>query len=110
MFEMLGNVFINLFSRPAARKCPHESRETFGYIKGQIGITIENCIFCGICAEKCPAGAIIVNPAEASWEIDPYMCINCGLCTEVCLGKCLRMKPEFTPPSYTKEKSRFVLR
>ena len=41
----------------------------------------ENCVKCGICAEKCPVGAIpLDNPGETLGDV----CINCMLCVEVC--------------------------
>ena len=41
----------------------------------------ENCVKCGICAEKCPVGASpLDNPGETLGDV----CINCMLCVEVC--------------------------
>ena len=41
----------------------------------------ENCVKCGVCAEKCPVGAI---PLDAPSEILGDMCINCMRCVQVC--------------------------
>lgn len=40
----------------------------------------EVCVHCGICAEKCPAGAIDPD----SLAIDNELCINCTRCSRVC--------------------------
>lgn len=41
----------------------------------------EDCIFCGICAETCPAEAI---PVDAPNTTDGTLCINCMRCIQVC--------------------------
>jgi formate hydrogenlyase subunit 6/NADH:ubiquinone oxidoreductase subunit I len=108
MFDMLGNILKNLFSKPATRMYPIEKREPYKDTRGQIGIDIDACIFCGICSKKCPSDAIDVNRNDKSWEIDPYKCIICGVCTEVCPKKCLRTDEEYSPSVYCKEKAKFV--
>lgn len=105
MFDMFGNVIKNLFSEPVTRRYPYEKRECFKNTRGQMGgIEIEKCIFCGICAKKCPSNAINVNREEKSWEIDKFKCIICGACVEACPKKCLYMEEEHQTASYTKEK------
>lgn len=39
----------------------------------------EQCIKCGLCAEKCPVGAI-----KANFEIDTDSCIRCMRCVSIC--------------------------
>lgn len=109
MFDMIGNIFKNLGSKPATRMYPFEKREAFKDTRGQLGgIDIDMCIFCGICARKCPSDAIVVNKAEKSWEVDRYKCVICGVCSEVCPKKCLFMNESYTNASYAKEKSKHV--
>ena len=50
----------------------------------------ENCIKCGICAEKCPLGAI---PVDEPNKTNNDLCINCMRCVEVCPVNC-RALPE----------------
>ncbi len=42
----------------------------------------EICVGCGMCASKCPAGAISIENAKA--KIDYEKCLGCGLCISVC--------------------------
>ncbi len=108
MFDMLGNIFKNLVSKPATRMYPREKRETFKDVRGQIGIDIDKCIFCGICSKKCPANALEVNRGEKSWEIDHFNCIICGVCEEVCPKKCISTEVSYHPCAYTKARSKSV--
>jgi NADH-quinone oxidoreductase subunit F len=48
----------------------------------QYGIT-EKCTGCGICARKCPTGAIAFRPHEVH-SIEAAACIQCGTCREAC--------------------------
>lgn len=43
-----------------------------------VPLTGDNCVGCGICDEKCPAGAI------SDHRINPEKCICCMRCTSVC--------------------------
>ena len=42
-----------------------------------------SCIGCGMCAKKCPAGAIRIEDNCA--HIDGADCLSCGMCAVVCL-------------------------
>ncbi len=109
MFDMIGNIFKNLGSKPATRMYPFEKREPFKDSRGHIsGIDVDACIFCGICSKKCPADAIVVNRAEKSWEIDQFKCVICGVCTEVCPKKCILQEAGHKTASCTKEKVKQV--
>jgi formate hydrogenlyase subunit 6/NADH:ubiquinone oxidoreductase subunit I len=44
----------------------------------------DTCIFCGICAKKCPLEAIAVDRTEKKWSVDDEKCSRCGLCIENC--------------------------
>lgn len=92
----------NLFAKPVTRSYPFVPRKYPERTRGQIGIEIEVCIFCGICARKCPTGAITVKRADKSWAIERFGCIQCGYCVQVCPKNCLIMLQDYTEPSQGK--------
>ena len=49
------------------------------------------CVYCTLCAKKCPAGAITVDRANKTWTLDEDKCIGCGTCHDVCPKKCIVM-------------------
>lgn len=108
MFDMLGNILKNVFSKPATRMYPKDKRQTYKDVRGQIGIEIDNCIFCGICSKKCPSSAITVNKNDKSWEIDHYRCIICNVCKEVCPKKCILSNEQYRPSAYAKDTMKLV--
>jgi len=95
-------VLHNLFSKPATRMYPQVPRVYPERTRGQIGIGIDDCIFCGICSKKCPTGAIAVTRETKSWSIKRFGCIQCGACVEVCPKKCLTMLQTYTAPEALK--------
>ena len=42
------------------------------------------CVYCTICARKCPAGALTVDRAAKTWTLDEDACVGCGTCAEAC--------------------------
>jgi len=95
---MLKIVLNNLFKKPATRNYPVTKREFFPATRGKILINQEQCIYCGLCQRRCPAGAIQVNRNEKSWCLDPLRCVTCNFCVEVCPKKCLLMDNHYTDP------------
>ena len=49
----------------------------------------DSCVFCGMCARVCPAGALTVDRATKTWNVDESKCVQCGLCIGKCPKKCL---------------------
>ncbi len=49
------------------------------------------CVYCTLCAKKCPAGAIEVDRANKTWKLDDEKCVACGTCAELCPKKCIIM-------------------
>lgn len=108
MFDMLGTIIKNVFSKPATRMYPQKPRQDFKNTRGSIDVKIEDCIFCGICARKCPPDALVVNRQEKSWEIDPYKCIICGACSDACPKKCIIVNEKYPEIVYEKKKLKSV--
>ena len=42
------------------------------------------CVYCTLCAKKCPAGALTVDRAAKTWTLDEDSCVGCGTCAGVC--------------------------
>jgi len=101
-------VLHNLFSKPATRNYPQVPRIYTERTRGQIGIKIDDCIFCGICSRKCPTGAIAVVRETKNWSIKRFGCIQCGECVGVCPKKCLTMLQTYTAPNATKTVEEFI--
>ncbi len=53
---------------------------------------LDTCVYCTLCAKKCPQGAINVDRTEKKWELNGEACISCGLCASNCPKKCITMK------------------
>ena len=52
------------------------------------------CVYCTLCAKKCPQEAITVDRAAKSWTLSEENCVGCGLCAASCPKKCLAMSGE----------------
>jgi len=103
MLDMLRNIFVNLFTKPATRKYPYTKREPFKSTRGCIDVDIDKCILCGICQKKCPSDAIKVDKKNNTWEIDSYKCIVCNVCVESCPKKCIISDCCYKSPCCEKE-------
>jgi len=88
----------NLLKKPATRGYPFTVREPFPNYRGELTIAVEECIFCGMCARKCPSQCITVDKKAATWQCDPHACVYCGLCVDHCPTKCLSMKDVHRAP------------
>ena len=52
----------------------------------------EACVYCTLCAKKCPQGAIEVDRGGRIWKLDAPKCVSCGLCASSCPKKAIEMK------------------
>lgn len=57
---------------------------------GRIPMPTEDCIKCGICAEKCPVQAIDPNDPR---KVDENLCISCMGCISVCPHSARKLDP-----------------
>lgn len=93
MLPMLRTILASVFKPPATIPFPPPVPAEPRPVRGHVSITVENCIFCGICKRGCPTGTIAVDRAAKTWAIDPFDCVLCGYCVEACPKKCLGMEP-----------------
>ena len=96
------SVLANLFRHPVTLDYPAAPREYPENTRGHVEIEIDECLFCGMCMRRCPAGAITVNRTEKTWEINPFSCVQCACCVENCPKKCLHMGKMYTEPAEKK--------
>ncbi len=99
---LLGSVLKNLFSRPATRRYPYEKREPFADARGHIEFREDKCSFCGACARRCPAAAIVVSRQPKELTFDPFRCIICEACAEVCPRSAIEVIASHRSPAYRK--------
>ena len=71
-------------------------------VRGSVAIDIDACIFCTLCARKCPTDAIVVSKAQKELELSRFKCVVCAACVEICPKKCIQMLPELDSPSAVK--------
>ena len=66
-------------------------------------IDADNCNACGVCEDRCPAGAISIKEIAL---VDLPLCIGCGLCASACPTEAidlLRRAESVEPPAGTRE-------
>lgn len=104
-FNVIGKtVMRSLFGKPATAMYPVVKNEFYPNTRGRIEINVNDCIFCGMCGKRCPAGAIEVSRPDKKWEIDRTRCIVCNFCVQVCPKKCLTTERHYTVPMADKSK------
>lgn len=99
LLSMTKTLIKSVIHGPYTTLYPWKEKEFFDLTRGRIEIEIQNCIFCGQCARRCPTGAIQVSKPEALWSIERMQCIQCNYCSEVCPKKCLNMNHHYSEVS-----------
>lgn len=107
ILSITKTLFKSLLHGPYTVLYPIKKKENYDRTRGNIGISIENCVFCGLCEKRCPTGAIKVDKPNSAWSIDRLKCIQCNYCNEVCVKKCLHMNNQYTAPSYEQVRDEF---
>ncbi len=102
-FEMSRMALKWAVRKPPTTRYPFEPRRMLTGSRGRLVFTKDNCVYCTVCAKKCPTGALVVNRAKKEWAIDRLRCITCGYCVEVCPKKSLQLKPSHDGPAVTKD-------
>lgn len=98
LFTMMKEIARNTVCGPVTRNYPAVKRPPFPGERGKLVMEEGKCIFCGICAKKCPSHALTVTRRpEQSWKFERFRCILCGSCVEACPKKCLHLVSRLEP-------------
>jgi formate hydrogenlyase subunit 6/NADH:ubiquinone oxidoreductase subunit I len=65
------------------------------------------CVYCNVCAKKCPTGALVVQRANKRWAIDRLRCISCGYCVDACPKDCITLSTDHARPTVTRDREYF---
>jgi ech hydrogenase subunit F len=103
-FEMSRLALRWAFQKPITTRYPFEPRRVIAGSRGQLVFTKENCVYCTVCAKKCPTGALTVNRAQKRWVIDRLRCISCGYCVEACPKDSLALSTDHGHPTVTRDR------
>ena len=106
-FVIIKTLVKSLFSKPATVKFPFAPRTYPAGSRGAVAIDIKTCIFCGICARKCPTNAIAVDRTAKKWAIKRMQCISCGGGVEGCSKKCLKLDTQYSTPAAKKQEDTY---
>ena len=108
LFSMSGLVLKWLLRKPYTSRYPFEPRQPFPGSRGALAIDLPGCVYCGICAKRCPTQALEVTREPKTWTIDRLRCISCNYCVEHCLKKCIALTTAHGIPTVTRDKEVFA--
>jgi len=103
MLFMTQNILKNFVRPKATRAYPFVVREPFENFRGELVNDMDKCIFCSMCAKKCPSQCITVDRTTGTWDCDPYACVYCSVCVDSCPVNSLSMKNQHRKPAVVKE-------
>jgi ferredoxin len=68
-----------------------------GLPAGLVSVNPERCSLCGLCAVRCPTGALRLNAreGEARLEMTAAACAGCGLCVSACPEHAISVRRQF---------------
>lgn len=95
------------FRKPVTTRYPFAPRHAIPGSRGELRFTRDSCVYCTVCAKKCPTGALTVNRVLKKWTIDRLLCISCGYCVESCPKQSLQLVPDHGSPAVTKDREVF---
>jgi ech hydrogenase subunit F len=102
-FEMSKLALKWALKKPPTTQYPFKPRVAVAGSRGRLVFTKDSCVYCTVCAKKCPTGALTVNRAQKRWTIDRLCCISCGYCVEVCPKKSLELTTDHGKPTVTRD-------
>lgn len=89
MVKMFIESLKNLASKPVTIKYPAEPSPEPKNYRGTIYYEEDLCIFCDLCEDICPPGAILFEIVDfennkREYSYNPYLCIYCNACVKAC--------------------------
>lgn len=106
-FEMSKLALKWALKKPPTSQYPFEPRLALAGSRGKLMFTKETCVYCNVCAKKCPTGALAVVRADKKWAIDRLRCISCGACVEACPKDSLALATDHGTPTVAREREYF---
>ncbi len=106
-FEMSKLALKWALKKPPTSQYPFEPRLVLAGSRGKLMFAKETCVYCNVCAKKCPTGALTVKRAEKQWAIDRLRCISCGACVEACPKDSLALATDHGAPTVAREREFF---
>ena len=92
------------FKKPSTTQYPFKPRDVVEGSRGRLEFTKDGCVYCNVCAKKCPTNAIEVVRADKRWAIDRLRCVHCGYCVEICPKGSLQLDTDHTSPTTTRDR------
>jgi len=102
-FEMSRLALKWALQKPPTVRYPFEPRKVLAGSRGKLVFTKETCVYCNVCAKKCPTDALVVNRSQKQWTIDRLRCISCGYCVEACPKDSLALTTDHSSPTTRRE-------
>jgi ech hydrogenase subunit F len=99
---MLFTSFKNLFKRPASER-PGEHTPPAADSRGKLHIDMKECVYCGLCARKCPADAFTVDLKKRLLTFEELKCVSCGVCVDACNKGSLSLGEDLSPARFHAE-------
>ncbi|HNW93944.1 MAG TPA: 4Fe-4S binding protein [bacterium] len=104
LFTFAKTALRNLLQGPCTERYPFVRRTMPAGVRGALQFEQATCIYCGICAKKCPTGALKVDRATKTWSINRLRCISCNYCVAACSKKCLQLDTAHMAPAQTRDR------
>jgi formate hydrogenlyase subunit 6/NADH:ubiquinone oxidoreductase subunit I len=106
-FEMSKLALRWALRKPPTTRYPFEPRIVIPGSRGQVEFTKEKCVYCTVCAKRCPTLALRINRAEKRWSIDRLRCISCGACVEACPKDAIELSTSYCSPTLSRSRQSY---
>lgn len=89
MIKMFIESLKNATKKPETIAYPHAPSPSPKDYRGTIYYQEDLCIFCDLCEDVCPPGAILfeitdIEQNKREYSYNPFLCIYCHACVDVC--------------------------